>query len=309
MLFKETMKQSLSPEDIERTGRILADVKNSLAVRFRALFTLRNTPGSQSIEWISKVLLEDPSPLLKHECAFCLGQMKDPRADEVLKQVLANKQEHCMVRHEAGEALAAIGSLSSLDFLKQYTSDDVIEVAQTCQLGVKKIELENISGDQERVSLSIFNSVDPTSASNENDVLILERILSDPSQDLFDRYQALFALRNLMTEDAVNALGRCLLSYQNDDNNNLLKHEIAYVFGQLKDEKSVCFLKETLSNMTENEMVRHEAAEALGSIASDEASTILESFKNDPVSVVKESIEVALDMNEYERSTEFNFIE
>ena len=57
-------------------------------------------------------------------------------------------------------------------------------------------------------------------------------------------------------------------------------------------------------------MVRHEAAEALGSVASDEASLLLDRFKHDHAQVVRESVQVALDMNEYEKSRDqFNFIE
>lgn len=47
-------------------------------------------------------------------------------------------------------------------------------------------------------------------------------------------------------------------------------------------------------------MVRHEAAEALGSIATPEVLEVLEGFKKDEETVVRESCEVALDMYEYE---------
>jgi deoxyhypusine monooxygenase len=134
-------------------------------------------------------------------------------------------------------------------------------------------------------------------------------ILSDPSKDLFLRYQALFSLRNIRTEEAVKALGRALVKYQSDENNNLLKHELGYVFGQLQDEHSIPFLKEILENKNECEMVRHEVAEALGSIACSQAEDILNKFKNDDVQVVRESIQVALDMSEYEKSQDLDFIQ
>ena len=182
-----------------------------------------------------------------------------------------------MVRHEAGEALAAIGSIESLDILKEYMKDDVIEVAQTCELGVQKIELEQKGGckdDQQK-----YSSIDPAPAfqnggdSKGNDQIARAReILMGNSSPLFERYQALFTLRNLGTEECVKILGEALLKYQNDERNNLLKHEIAYVFGQMQHPSSVPYLKQILGDVSENEMVRHEAAEALGSVASDEAS-------------------------------------
>ena len=50
-------------------------------------------------------------------------------------------------------------------------------------------------------------------------------------------------------------------------------------------------------------MVRHEAAEALGSLGDEEGvDDILRRFLNDPEQVVRESVVVALDMAEYERN-------
>ena len=54
-------------------------------------------------------------------------------------------------------------------------------------------------------------------------------------------------------------------------------------------------------------MVRHECAEALGAIATEECMKILDEYKSDPETVVKESCEVALDMCEYEKSGEFQY--
>ena len=50
-------------------------------------------------------------------------------------------------------------------------------------------------------------------------------------------------------------------------------------------------------------MVRHEAAEALGSLGEEEGvEEVLLRFREDGERVVRESVEVALDMAEFERS-------
>lgn len=46
----------------------------------------------------------------------------------------------------------------------------------------------------------------------------------------------------------------------------------------MQDENSVKFLLATLENTAEHEMVRHEAAEALGSIATEECITVLKKY-------------------------------
>lgn len=45
-----------------------------------------------------------------------------------------------MVRHEAGEALGAIGDPKVIDLLKLYLKDECSEVAETCELALKRLE-------------------------------------------------------------------------------------------------------------------------------------------------------------------------
>lgn len=127
---------------------------------------------------------------------------------------------------------------------------------------------------------------------------------------LFDKYTAMFALRNNGSTAAVHVLGEALTKYKDDKRNALLKHEVAYVLGQIQSPESVPYLAELLEHKSEPEMVRHECAEALGSIASPAAQELLVKYKDDDVRIVKESIEVALDMSEYENNAnQFQFMD
>jgi deoxyhypusine monooxygenase len=83
------------------------------------------------------------------------------------------------------------------------------------------------------------------------------------------------------------------------------RHEVAYIFGQLCSPHSVPSLLHVLRDQKEDDMVRHEAAEALGGIASDGAEekgedvlAILREWavKEDAPVVVRESCQVAIDM-------------
>lgn len=58
----------------------------------------------------------------------------------------------------------------------------------------------------------------------------------------------------------------------------LFRHEVAFVLGQMQHEASIPYLKESLENVSENEMVRHECAEALGAIATPECVEILKKY-------------------------------
>ncbi|XP_069505551.1 deoxyhypusine hydroxylase [Ambystoma mexicanum] len=286
-------------EEIRRLGRELADQSLLLSIRFRALFTLRAIGGAEAISGICGAF-DDPSALLKHEAAYCLGQMMDRQAEPALKAVLKDRGQEPMVRHEAGEALGAIGSPESLDLLKEYAKDPVIEVAETCQLAVKRIQW--LQKNKDNPDVNPYQSVDPAPPLEEKDVVKLRESLLDESLPLFDRYRAMFSLRNLGGKAAVLALTDGLKC-----GSALFRHEIGYVLGQMQHEASIPQLKAALECAEENPMVRHECAEALGSIAKDSCLETLQAYARDDERVVRESCEVALDMFEYENSGQFQY--
>ena len=242
-----------------------------------------------------------------------MGQIRNPIAIPVLNKVLADISQDPMVRHEAGEALGAIGCIESIEFLQKYCSpEEDVAVRETCEIAIDNIMKNHQASDIEKQRLDddsegslMFGSVDPAPPAK---VLLptaeLRAKLLDTTLQLFDRYKAMFALRNQGTKEAVLALCDGL-----EDGSALFRHEIGYVLGQLKDPVSVPALSRALAKTEESPMVRHECAEALGSIASEECVQILQQYINDPADVVRESCLVALDMYEYENSDQFMFLE
>ncbi|XP_029398222.1 deoxyhypusine hydroxylase [Mus pahari] len=290
----------VTEQEVEAIGKTLVDPKQPLQARFRALFTLRGLGGPDAISWISRGF-EDSSALLKHELAYCLGQMRDARAIPVLVDVLKDTSQEPMVRHEAGEALGAIGNPEVLGLLKQYCTDPVVEVAETCQLAVGRLEwLQQHPG--EATCAGPYLSVDPAPPAAEQDVGQLREALLDEARPLFERYRAMFALRNVGGKEAALALAEGLLC-----GSALFRHEVGYVLGQLQHEAAVPWLAATLARTTESPMVRHECAEALGAIARPACLTALREHIADPEQVVRESCEVALDMYEYESGQDFQY--
>nr|NVI76174.1 nero [Cucujiformia] len=186
---------------------------------------------------------------------YCFGQMQDVTANPVLVDVLRNRQEHPMVRHEAAEALGAIGSPESLQILQEFALDPVVEVQETCQLALERIKWLNDSKTSDLTS-NPYKSVDPAPSTEPKSVAELKETLLDHKQSLFNRYRAMFSLRNLRTPEATKALGAGLKC----PSSALFRHEVAFVLGQLQDVAGVPFLIESLEDEGENEMVRHECA-------------------------------------------------
>ena len=151
---------------------------------------------------------------------------------------------------------------------------------------------------------SEFDSVDPAPPSSQRSVADLRTILCNENEKMFQRMRALFALRNIGGTDSVDALAAAY-----DSKSALLKHEIAYVMGQMQDPHAVPHLIERLEDREEDVMVRHEAAEALGAIGDRTALDVLKRFVDDDEVVIAESCEVALDLLEWVASKRLDYSE
>ncbi|SRR6266545_6991621 len=114
------MSAIVSPSELKSLEDCLCNTNGNvpLHTRFRALFTLKSLKSDDAVTIISKGMVtiilchfaqlnmicaafSDQSALLKHELAYCLGQMKNKSALPVLESVLRNfTSEDPMVRHE-----------------------------------------------------------------------------------------------------------------------------------------------------------------------------------------------------------------
>ncbi|QPG94965.1 deoxyhypusine hydroxylase [Epichloe festucae Fl1] len=293
----------------------LCSESTPLPVRFRALFSLKHvaTTGDPAtavaaIEAIAAGFAS-PSALLKHELAYCLGQTKNEAAVNPLRDVLSDLNEDPMCRHEAAEALGALGNSESLELLKYFRDreGEEVVVTETCEIAIDRIEWESSQErQQEKLRQSDFASIDPAPPlpDSGNTVKDLGKTLMDTTQPLFMRYRAMFTLRDLASPpDCPTAVPAVLaLARGFADPSALFRHEIAFVFGQLSHPASIPALTGALSNVEEASMVRHEAAEALGSLGEEEGvEEVLKRFLHDKEKVVRESVIVALDMAEYEQ--------
>eukprot|EP00276_Gloeochaete_wittrockiana_P009458 CAMPEP_0184662048 /NCGR_PEP_ID=MMETSP0308-20130426/41310_1 /TAXON_ID=38269 /ORGANISM="Gloeochaete witrockiana, Strain SAG 46.84" /LENGTH=304 /DNA_ID=CAMNT_0027103773 /DNA_START=30 /DNA_END=944 /DNA_ORIENTATION=+ len=289
-------------DTIAELQRRLNDRSLPMYQRMRVVFSLRNLKGPKAVEALASAL-DDPSALLKHELAYCMGQMRDRSAIPMLESVLRNRNEDPMVRHEAGEALGAIGDPSVIPTLKEFVHDPVVEVAETCQIAVGKLLLD-LSNPSTVVypSSEAFLSIDPAPPVSGMSVAELRSLLLDVNLSLFERYRALFALRNMNNEASVLAIADAF-----SDKSALLRHELGYVLGQMQHSAAVPALTKVLTDPSESAMVRHEAAEALGSIGDPQSLPLLTKYRADPQQVVSESCIVAVDMHEYFNSDQFQY--
>lgn len=315
--FEKCLAKRVESQSLEVLRNILVnksgDVK--LTNRFRALFNLKSIAekfstcpeeAKTAVEYICECF-EDESELLKHEVAYVLGQTMNTAAVPKLCEVMLNQTQQCMVRHEASEALGALADESALVALEKSLKEDTsLEVRQTSELAIQRIKWILSTGEKkENLQTSLYSSIDPAPPfplDKQYKIQELQDILNSQDTPLFTRYRAMFRLRDIGSDEACFALASGF-----KDPSALFKHEIAYVFGQIGNPCVVPNLVEVLKRKNEAPMVRHEAAEALGSIATDDVFSILKEYTTDEVNVVRESALIALDMYEYENSNELEY--
>ncbi|KAM7538898.1 hypothetical protein Aperf_G00000048131 [Anoplocephala perfoliata] len=347
----------VSEEELRTWGSKIRDPKVPLVERAHAMWGLRHAREALATRLLAAYVTEvhPPEPasnaLLQHEAAYCLGQRGDTSAVPDLEMVLRDSRHEDIVRHEAAEALAALASSPGADIahikkvLTEFRSIDIVAVAETCEVGLGRIawieQPDKLPDPAAELAESEFpNTIDPSPAfepSIKHSIAELSRILLSPSESLFSRYQSLFSLRNAALStasseslepsshfsDVVEALSLAVAA----PGSALLRHEVAFILGQLSISRTGDSLIERLQDPTEAPMVRHEAAMALGEVAGaaeveeiEGSSTcsglaqrarraLLEGCK-DAEPVVRDSCALALDMADYVASNErFQFAE
>jgi deoxyhypusine monooxygenase len=280
--------------DFDVLAAAITDESMPIAKRMRSCFLLKQLGDLPSIEVLAKGL-RSPSVLMAHECGYVLGQLQNQLALPFLRECLADRTLNPIVRHECAEAMGAIGAMESMEMLVEYSTDASQEVAETCQIAIEKLKWN--AANPGVVFDSKYASVDPAPRTDDaaQSVDSLQKEMMDKTRTMFDRYRSMFALRDRGSTEAVLALATGF-----DDDSAVFRHEVAYVMGQIQHPAAVESLKKMLSNPQEHAMVRHEAAEALGSIATEEITPYLKTYQQDDKDrIVRESCDVALDLADY----------
>lgn len=139
--------------------------------------------------------------------------------------------------------------------------------------------------------VSQYGSVDPAPPEQKGNAASWSEVLMDERAPMFQRMRTVFSLRNDGSDEACLALCGAFVT-----TSALLRHELAYVLGQMQNPVALSTLVERLQDENEHIMVRHEAAEAMGAIGHASSKFVLEAHLSDLHPEVAESCEVALDL-------------
>jgi len=116
-------------------------------------------------------------------------------------------------------------------------------------------------------------------------------ILSSSQSNVTEKYKAVFELKTIGDEEAADLL---VQAFPNLDGSELLKHELVYALGQMRNPKIMPFLLKTLNDEEENPIVRHEAGEGVAYMNDRTYFPELEKYVDCPHEELRDTCRIAL---------------
>ena len=232
---------------------------------------------------------------------------ENTKAIEEFFEKVITEDHSSIVIHEAVEGYANLHPENITKLLEKFKGIDDELVGETWELALElnKWNEETKIGETEGLDLKSLKHTtndpappyNPENNINYKSVEWLKKLLLDPKEPIFERYRAMFTLREIGTEESCEALCQTLTEEHKDNCSALLKHEIGFVLGQMGHSfAKVCtpYLIKAVEDEKEAAVVRHEWVIALGDIT--DKTEVMEKYSKDPEPVVRESCLVAQDM-------------
>ena len=285
----------------------LFESTSSVLLRHEVAYTLGQMQRTAAVPFLEGVLTDDAEhPITRHEAAEALGAIEAPESLSVLAKHAADAASEVSDTCELALALLnykiSKGSCGCDRRPQEALRKEQQQQQQQQQPGDGGHDGNDSSAScaweprQPEPTAPTYTYVSPAPAAKAAPLHALRSQLLNQELPLFKRYRALFALRDAVPkegEEAVHALCECL-GDANPDESALLKHEVAFVLGQLEHSSADEALCDAVAREAEHGMVRHEAAEALGAIGTPRAIEVLKAYCDHPVEILRESCWVAL---------------
>lgn len=125
----------------EAMGRVRSIFSSaSEEIRYKIVTDLTAMKFSGVVPFLTDVLRDDESPLVRHEAAFGIGTLGSGRDSACVIHALKYDGSN-MVRHEAAIALSEIGGKDAIPVLEAATTDSDPAIASSARFAIQSILL------------------------------------------------------------------------------------------------------------------------------------------------------------------------
>ena len=150
-LFSE-MEEKYEQKDADYFVTLI--VHDDFVIRTRATCILVDLGGEDKVQYVAKVLKNDPNELVRHEAAFSLGQMGYSSGIKPLEDATKNDPS-MFVRHEAAIALGVIGSKDAIPTLEEALKDPDEPVVESAVVALSNIDfMDKLSKNEKFAKLT-----------------------------------------------------------------------------------------------------------------------------------------------------------
>jgi len=150
-LFSE-MEEKYEEKDADYFVNLI--VHDDFVIRTRATCILVDLGGEDKVQYVAKVLKNDPNELVRHEAAFSLGQMGYSSGIKPLEDATKNDPS-MFVRHEAAIALGVIGSKEAIPTLEDALKDPDKPVVESAVVALSNIDfMDKLSKNEKFAKLT-----------------------------------------------------------------------------------------------------------------------------------------------------------
>lgn len=118
---------------------VILDLSATQEERIQAAFHLEHAVDDSSIRALAEAMLTDPSPIVRHECAFSLGETAHSKLAAPYLMRAIEEDDNIFVRHEALLALGTLGKEEFIPFIKRFLSDPEPEIAESAEIALQRI--------------------------------------------------------------------------------------------------------------------------------------------------------------------------
>ena len=238
-------------ESVSELKNILLTESSGIRTRMNSLFRLRTIGTVPCILALEEALIkEKSSDLLRHEVCYVFGQMTSTEENKKEIQTFLTKEVfedpykyNPIVLHEAAEALGNINFEFNKTLLNKFIDSPLEIIKETCEISIENLNWMNLTKNGETEGLHqvnlIYKTNDPAPPFNfkketkYSDLDFLSKLMHDPSETKFNRYRAIFTLRELNNDGAVKVLCQCFNKEMKHIFSPLFKHEVCFIFGQM----------------------------------------------------------------------------
>ncbi len=128
---------------VKNYKKIILDPKSSKDQKIQAAFKLENIADESSIKAIAKAMLTDPSPIVRYECAFSLGETAAAKQAGPFLMKAVETDTSPFVRHEAMMALGTLGDPSFIPFVKKFLTDSDPNISESAEIALERLTVTN----------------------------------------------------------------------------------------------------------------------------------------------------------------------